>query len=132
MKTSGNDQCHLILRGGREPNYRPEDIRAALADLIAAELPPFVMVDCSHGNSRKEPANQPLVCDSIASQIADGQRGIAGAMIESHLVAGSQPVAPREQLAYGQSITDACVDWETTVEMLEALALAVRERRLNR
>ncbi len=131
VQTSGNDDCHVILRGGRDPNYRPEDIHSALTDLTAAGLPPLVMVDCSHGNSRKEHANQPLVCDALASQIADGQRGIAGVMIESHLVAGSQSLAPVADLTYGQSITDSCVDWETTKGMLATLAQAVQQRRLT-
>lgn len=131
VQTAGNDQCHVILRGGREPNYRPDDIKTAIEELVGSGLPPFVMVDCSHGNSRKEPANQPLVCEALAQQVAGGQRGITGVMIESHLVSGSQPVAPIEELTYGQSITDACVDWETTEAMLANLAQAVRKRRLQ-
>jgi 3-deoxy-7-phosphoheptulonate synthase len=129
VQTTGNHQCHVILRGGREPNYRAEDIKEAREILLSNGLPPFVMVDCSHGNSLKDPANQPLVCDELARQIAAGEPAISGVMIESHIVAGNQSVAPIEELTYGQSITDACVDWDTTATMLETLAHAVRKRR---
>jgi len=104
-------------------------VQQVLGQLREAKLPPFLMVDCSHGNSLKDHARQPLVAKEVADQIALGEAGIAGVMIESHLVAGAQKIGVPSELVYGQSITDACVDWAATEEMLEQLASAVRERR---
>lgn len=130
VKTRGNDSCHVILRGSsRGPNYRAEDVSGVVAELQKAGLPPYVMIDCSHGNSGKDHRNQPLVAEDLAGQIEGGSRAVAGVMLESHLVEGSQSVIPGRALCYGQSITDACIDWETTVRVLDRFAAAVRRRR---
>ena len=130
VQTRGNDACHLILRGGKAaPNYDAGSVDNAIGQLNARGLPPYLMVDCSHGNSLKDYNRQPLVARDIAQQIAAGRRGVAGVMIESHLVAGRQDVVPGQPPTYGQSITDACVSWETTEAMLDELAEAVRARR---
>lgn len=130
VKTRGNDSCHVILRGSsRGPNYRAEDVSGVVAELQKAGLPPYVMIDCSHGNSGKDHRNQPLVAEDLAVQIEGGSRAVAGVMLESHLVEGSQSVMPGRAPCYGQSITDACIDWETTVRVLDRLAAAVRRRR---
>ena len=130
VKTRGNDSCHVILRGSsRGPNYRAEDVSGVVAELQKAGLPPYVMIDCSHGNSGKDHRNQPLVAEDLAVQIEGGSRAVAGVMLESHLVEGSQSVMPGRAPCYGQSITDACIDWETTVRVLDRFAAAVRRRR---
>ena len=129
VQTSGNNRCHVILRGGKEPNFQPAAIEAAVKHLGDAGLAPYLMVDCSHGNSLKDHRNQPGGAQNLADQMAEGQTAIAGVMIESHLVEGKQAVGPRESLVHGQSITDACVNWETTQEMLATLAAGVRKRR---
>jgi len=130
VKTRGNDACHVILRGSSKgPNYHATAIAEVAEALIKAGLPPRVMVDCSHGNSGKDHRNQPLVAENIASQIEAGSPTIAGIMLESHLVEGSQAVAAGQSPCYGQSITDSCIDWETTVRVLDRLAAAVRRRR---
>lgn len=130
VQTRGNDACHVILRGGKaSPNYDAGSVGNALAQLQARGLPAYVMVDCSHGNSLKDYNRQSVVAHDVAQQIAGGSRGIAGVMIESHLVAGRQDVKPGQPVTYGQSITDACVSWETTEAMLDELAEAVRARR---
>lgn len=130
VKTRGNDSCHVILRGSsRGPNYRAEDVSGVVAELQKAGLPPYVMIDCSHGNSGKDHRNQPLVAEDLAVQIEGGSRAVAGVMLESHLVEGSQSVIPGRAPSYGQSITDACIDWETTVRVLDRFAAAVRRRR---
>jgi len=131
VATAGNEDTHLIMRGSSSgPNYEEQHIAAATTMLTKANLPPFLMVDCSHGNSRKDPQQQPLVLNNLASQIQNGNRAIAGVMIESNLVEGAQPLKDKSSLTYGQSITDACVNWDTTVNMLESLASAVRSNRL--
>ncbi|KAF9427273.1 3-deoxy-7-phosphoheptulonate synthase [Podila epigama] len=130
--TKGNELCHLILRGGNGgPNYEKEHIERTRAGLVKAKLPETIMVDCSHGNSRKQHRNQISVSADLANQIRAGDRSIVGLMIESNLVEGRQDVGPagKDALVYGQSITDACVDWNDTVKMLEDLADAVRVRR---
>ncbi|KAF9208240.1 3-deoxy-7-phosphoheptulonate synthase [Podila verticillata] len=131
--TKGNELCHLILRGGNGgPNYEKEHIEKTRAGLIKAKLPEnTIMVDCSHGNSRKQHRNQISVSADLANQIRAGDKSIVGLMIESNLVEGRQDVGPegKDALVYGQSITDACVNWEDTVKMLEDLADAVRVRR---
>ncbi len=130
VSTRGNDACHVILRGAASgPNYEAKSIAGVVARLEEAGLPPFVMVDCSHGNSRKDHRNQPLVAEDLGRQIASGSRAIAAVMIESNLVEGRQDVVPGRELVHGQSITDACVSWETTETMLEGLAHAVQKRR---
>lgn len=132
VATAGNDSCHVILRGGNSgPNYAAADVDQVSAQLKKAGLPHRVMVDCSHGNSSKDHARQPIVAHDIATQIAAGSEQIFGVMIESHLVEGRQNQQPGQPLAYGQSITDACISWETTADVLEELAAAVRERRKN-
>lgn len=130
--TRGNDLCHIILRGGNDgPNYEKKYIDEAKVALTKAGLPNIIMVDCSHGNSSKKHTNQPIVAANLAQQIAAGETAIIGIMIESNINEGSQSVPPEgpQGLKYGVSITDACVNWETTVEMLEGLAAAVRTRR---
>jgi len=130
VATAGNDSCHVILRGGNGgPNYRANDVATMTAQLKEVGLPHRVMVDCSHGNSNKDHALQPLVAKDIAAQIAAGSQDIFGVMIESHLVEGRQSQEPGQELVYGQSITDACISWETTEQVLDELAAAVRQRR---
>jgi 3-deoxy-7-phosphoheptulonate synthase len=129
VATNGNDDGHLILRGGRTPNHDPASVAAACAALEAAGLPPRLMIDASHANSGKDPANQLPVCETVAAQLAGGEDRVLGVMVESHLVAGRQDHAPGKPLAYGQSITDGCIGWDDTVRALELLAAAVRRRR---
>ena len=130
VSTRGNPDCHLILRGGNaEPNYEAAAVARAVASLEKSKLPSRLMIDCSHGNSRKDPSRQPAVAQDIADQIRRGSRAIAGVMIESHLVGGRQDAAPGGKLTYGQSITDACLAWAETVPVLRTLADAVRARR---
>ncbi|KAK9763857.1 3-deoxy-7-phosphoheptulonate synthase [Basidiobolus ranarum] len=130
--TSGNDTCHIILRGGNQgPNYEKDHVARIRAELRKTKLKEVMMVDCSHGNSLKLHTNQPKVCSDLAKQIASGDNSIVGLMIESNLVAGKQDIPKEgpETLTYGQSVTDACVDWECTETMLEELAQAVQQRR---
>ena len=127
--TAGNEDCHVILRGGSKPNYDADSIEAAAAELARAGVSQRIMVDASHANSSKKPENQPKVVADIARQVSDGEQRIVGVMIESNLVAGRQDVVPGKPLTYGQSITDGCIDWETTVSALEHLADAVAARR---
>jgi 3-deoxy-7-phosphoheptulonate synthase len=127
--TSGNEDCHIILRGGRAPNYDAASVEAAAVELHRAGVGPRLMIDASHANSGKRPENQPKVTADVARQVSDGDRRVIGLMIESHLVAGRQDVVPGEPLTYGQSITDGCIDWETTARALELLADAVTARR---
>ncbi|MGO9750621.1 MAG: 3-deoxy-7-phosphoheptulonate synthase [Solirubrobacteraceae bacterium] len=130
LHTRGNSDCHIILRGGRgAPNYGPEPVAQARQLLRAAGLPERVMVDLSHDNSGKDPYRQPAVAAAVADQIATGDSAIVGVMIESFLVGGRQDADAPGGLTYGQSITDGCIDWDTTVEVLANLAQAVRARR---
>jgi 3-deoxy-7-phosphoheptulonate synthase len=129
VETSGNDDCHIILRGGKAPNYDARSIDAAARTLGAAGLDDRVMVDCSHANSQKNHERQILVAGELASQIASGERRIFGVMIESALKGGRQDIVPGRPLVYGQSVTDACISWDDTVPVLETLAQAVRDRR---
>lgn len=130
VQTEGNNACHIILRGGKSgTNFDADSIQTAVDQLAARGLAPTVMVDCSHGNSLKDHNRQPEVAKDLAKQIAAGSRSISGVMIESHLVEGRQNAKPGALLEYGQSITDACVSWDTTVPMLDALAQAVQARR---
>jgi 3-deoxy-7-phosphoheptulonate synthase len=127
--TAGNADCHVILRGGKTPNYEATHVEAVSAQLQAAGLEPRMMIDVSHGNSSKRPENQPLVIADIARQIAGGERRIAGVMVESHLKAGRQDLVPGKPLVYGQSVTDGCIDWDSTTDVLATLADAVTQRR---
>jgi len=131
VTTTGNPHCHLVLRGGRgEPNFDARSVSAAIAALQSAGLPPRLMVDCSHGNSGGDHGRQPVVAADVAAQIASGSRGICAVMLESHLVEGRQDIRDgRNALNYGQSVTDACIGWETTTTILASLADAVRRRR---
>ncbi|WP_257164549.1 3-deoxy-7-phosphoheptulonate synthase [Bradyrhizobium sp. SRS-191] len=130
--TTGNEDCHIILRGGNGPNYDAAHVEQASSELVKAGLPARLMIDTSHANSSKKPENQPLVAADIAGQLVNGEERIMGVMIESHLVAGRQDVKPGVPLTYGQSITDGCIGWDTTVEVLEQLAHAVTARREKR
>lgn len=129
VATRGNDDCHIILRGGLRPNYDAESVRKACADLEKAGLTPRLMIDFSHANSRKDFRRQLDVCRDVAGQIAGGSRAIFGVMIESHLVEGRQDLTPGTQPTFGQSITDACLGWDDSFGALETLAGAVRRRR---
>ncbi len=131
FSTAGNEDCHVILRGGKTPNYDAKNVHEACKSLSASGLAPVLMIDCSHGNSSKDYLRQKIVAQDVASQLALGDKGIIGVMIESHLHAGRQDHVPGCDLAYGQSITDACLGWDDTVTILEDLAKAVRERRHN-
>ncbi|MEJ2816020.1 MULTISPECIES: 3-deoxy-7-phosphoheptulonate synthase [unclassified Caulobacter] len=130
--TTGNEDGHVVLRGGKAPNYDAASVAAAAEALTKAGLPARLMVDASHANSGKNHENQPAVVADIAAQVATGAAPIMGVMIESNLVAGRQDIVPGQPLVYGQSVTDACVDWETSVRMLDALAAAVKAGRAGR
>ena len=130
VATRGNPDCHVILRGGSSaPNYDAQSVQKALEALRDAKVLPRLIVDLSHGNSGKDYRRQPLVAREVAAQVSRGERGIAGVMMESFLVEGRQDLEGARQLAYGQSITDACLGWEATVPVLDELAEAVRARR---
>jgi 3-deoxy-7-phosphoheptulonate synthase len=129
FSTAGNEDCHIILRGGIRPNYDAASVDEAASALEKAGLPARLMIDFSHGNSAKEFRRQVLVGENVASQIAGGDERIVGVMIESHLKEGRQNCTPGARLEFGKSITDACLGWEDTVPLLERLAEAVRERR---
>ncbi len=130
--TRGNRDCHVILRGGKAPNYDAASVDAACSAIAKAGLGARVMIDASHANSSKNPDNQPKVIDAIADQIEAGEARIIGTMIESHLVGGRQDLVDGRALRYGQSITDGCIDWDATVRTLDRLAQAVRARRTQR
>ena len=129
FETRGNDDCHVILRGGKQPNYTAADVDAACALLKAAGLREQVMVDVSHANSSKQYARQVLVAADVAAQIATGDARITGIMVESHLNEGRQDILPSTPLKHGVSVTDACISMEQTLPVLETLAAAVRQRR---
>lgn len=129
VSTVGNNDCHIILRGGKAPNYDAESVESACQSLAKSGLRPRIMVDASHANSNKDYKNQPLVLDDVASQMEAGDDRIFGVMIESNLVGGRQDMVPGQALTYGQSITDGCIDWDSSVQVLERLALAVQNRR---
>lgn len=116
--TRGNRHAHIVLRGGVAPNYDSVSVALAEEELARARLASNIMIDCSHGNSSKDPTRQPLVFADLVHQVLEGNRSIVGAMLESNLEGGNQPLAPRAQLRYGVSITDACMDWATTEKML--------------
>ena len=131
FNSSGNKDCHVILRGGKIPNFESKFIKETSSILAKSGNSTSLMVDMSHGNSQKQFKKQLLVNKDIADQIASGERSIFGVMIESHLVEGNQSIGPKESLTYGQSITDACVSWEDTEVMLKLLSSAVKSRRKN-
>ncbi len=130
VSTNGNEDCHIILRGGRAPNYDAASVDQACREAAAAAMACRLMIDASHGNSQKRAENQVSVVGSIAEQLAAGDMRIFGVMIESHLVAGRQDLVPGKPLVYGQSVTDGCIGWEESVAVLESLAQGVRARRL--
>jgi 3-deoxy-7-phosphoheptulonate synthase len=127
--TAGNPDCHIILRGGTQMvNYTADCVAKTAEQMKKAAIQPRIMIDFSHANSRKDYRRQAIVCHDVARQIAQGNKDIVGAMIESNLVAGAQKLVPRQPLVYGQSITDACIDWAETRTLLAELAAAVRTR----
>lgn len=128
--TTGNDDCHVILRGGKTPNYDAKSVDAVCVSLQSAGLHPALMIDCSHANSQKQYQLQKKVAADVAQQVAGGDKRINGLMIESHLQEGRQNHAPGCELEYGKSITDACIGWDDTVELLKMLAISVKQRRL--
>ena len=133
VETKGNKDCHVILRGGKAPNYDAQSVEAACRDLEAAKLPCSLMVDCSHANSSKQHERQVEVARDIAGQIIEGSKRIFGVMVESHLHGGAQKFTPGKddprKLEYGKSITDACIGWDDSLEVLEILSSAVKRRR---
>jgi 3-deoxy-7-phosphoheptulonate synthase len=132
FKTAGNEDCHVILRGGKAPNYDAASVEAACKELAASGLAQRLMVDFSHANSSKQYQRQMDVGADIARQLSAGEQRVVGVMVESHLHAGRQDLLPGKPLEYGVSITDACIGWEDTVKLLDTLADAVRKRRLAR
>jgi 3-deoxy-7-phosphoheptulonate synthase len=128
--TKGNCDTHIILRGGSSKvNYTADCVSETVTAMEKAGIKPRIMIDCSHANSNKDYTRQSIVCHDVAGQIASGNRNIIGVMIESNLVAGAQRLIPGQPLTYGQSITDACIDWAQTHSLLGELAAAVRARR---
>jgi 3-deoxy-7-phosphoheptulonate synthase len=130
VSTAGNEDCHVILRGGREPNYDAAHVDAAAREIAAATLAARLMIDFSHANSSKEFKRQIDVANDVAAQLAAGEGRIMGVMVESHLVEGRQNLVPEKPLEYGKSITDACLGWDDSLAVLEILAQGVRARRL--
>ena len=130
FKTAGNEDCHVILRGGKQPNYDAASIESACRELAAAGLRQHLMVDFSHANYSKQYQRQSEVGADVARQLAAGERRIAGVMIESHINPGRQDLVPGRDLDYGVSITDACLGWNDTVQLLDVLADGVRQRRI--
>jgi 3-deoxy-7-phosphoheptulonate synthase len=129
VETRGNDDCHIILRGGKSPNYDAASVASACAELAKAKLVERLMIDCSHANAAKDYRRQSTVATDVAGQIAAGERRIVGLMVESNLVEGRQDLEPGKPLKFGQSITDACLGWDDSAKLLEELAAAVRARR---
>ena len=133
VQTNGNKDCHVILRGGKAPNYDAASVTAACAELAASKLPATLMVDCSHANSSKQHEKQRDVAREIAAQVAGGSHQVFGLMVESHLKAGAQKFSPGKDdakaLDYGQSITDACLGWDDSLSVLDVLSEAVKARR---
>lgn len=131
VSTGGNEDCHVILRGGKAPNYDAASVDAACKDIAANGLASRLMIDASHANSSKKPENQIPVCADIGKQIAAGDSRIVGVMVESHLVFGRQDLVEGKELTYGQSITDGCISWDQSVGVLKGLAESVKQRRLK-
>jgi 3-deoxy-7-phosphoheptulonate synthase len=129
VQTRGNDDCHIILRGGKAPNYDAASVASACEELKKAKVPERLMIDCSHANASKKYERQIEVARDIAAQLARGERRIVGAMVESNLVEGRQDLEPGRKLRFGQSVTDACLGWEASIELLQALADGVKARR---
>jgi 3-deoxy-7-phosphoheptulonate synthase len=129
VSTLGNEDCHIILRGGKQPNYDAASVDAAAKGLAEAGLAARLMIDFSHANSSKKPEKQADVGRDVAAQVGAGDDRIIGIMVESHLVAGRQDLIPGKELVYGQSITDGCLGWDESVKLFETLAAGVRERR---
>jgi len=129
FSTTGNEDCHIILRGGKSPNYDATSVRQATAQLTNSEQNPRVMIDCSHANSQKDHNRQLEVCRDVATQVRGGNKNIMGLMLESHLVSGRQDVDNEDGLVYGQSVTDACIAWDETETLLRELAKAANVRR---
>jgi 3-deoxy-7-phosphoheptulonate synthase len=133
VQTNGNPDCHVILRGGKTPNYDAASVTAACQELAAAKLPATLMVDCSHANSSKQHEKQLDVARDIAGQVSGGSRQVFGLMVESHLNAGAQKFTPGKddasKLEYGKSITDACLSWDDSLDVLDVLSQAVEARR---
>ena len=132
VKTAGNSDCHVILRGGKSPNYDIDTVAGLVKELNQNEVSPKVMIDASHGNSNKKPENQHIVVDSLCERISSGDKSVFGVMIESNIIAGRQDlgsVTDISKLEYGKSITDACISWSETLGILEKLSSAVKERR---
>jgi 3-deoxy-7-phosphoheptulonate synthase len=128
FKTTGNPHCHVILRGGKIPNYDADNVAACEKELSRAGLRENLMIDCSHGNSNKNHANQSIVLDSVAEQIRSGNRSIIGVMIESNLEEGNQPIPDDlSEIKPGVSVTDACISWDTTQTLLRGFAAQVKE-----
>ncbi len=121
LKTRGNAYGHVILRGGKEPNYDSVNVSLTEEAMASANLPKRIMIDCSHANANKDHKRQPLVAKNVAEQLAAGNESIIGLMLESNLHSGNQSLKDPKDLAYGVSITDACIDWDTTVELLESM-----------
>jgi len=131
VSTTGNEDCHVILRGGKAPNYDAASVEATAKTLAEAGMPARIMIDFSHANSSKDPQKQAQVAKDVAAQLAAGDGRIFGVMAESHLKAGRQDLVPGKALAYGQSITDGCLGWDDSKVLLETLAEGVRQRRLK-
>ncbi len=131
VSTSGNEDCHIILRGGTQPNYDAASVDAAGRTLAESGVPARVMIDFNHGNSGKNPQKQVEVAADVARQVGGGDERIIGVMVESHLKAGRQDLVPGKELVYGMSITDGCLGWEDSQRVLAVLADGVRRRRLK-
>jgi 3-deoxy-7-phosphoheptulonate synthase len=129
VETRGNDDCHIILRGGRNPNYDAASVKAAGEELARSKLECRLMIDFSHANAAKQYKRQLDVAADVGAQVADGSRCIIGAMVESHLVEGKQDLGPGKSLTFGQSITDPCLGWDDSVALLDTLAESVKARR---
>ncbi|MEH6453209.1 MAG: 3-deoxy-7-phosphoheptulonate synthase, partial [Psychromonas sp.] len=129
VETAGNPDCHIILRGGKVPNYSAQDVAAIKTDLNKSGLEETLMIDFSHANSEKKFENQMKVCSDVCAQISAGDKAISGVMVESHIVEGRQDLKEGVELTYGQSITDACIGWAHTEELLVQLSQAVLTRR---
>jgi len=132
VETTGNPDCHIILRGGKQPNYDKDSVKSVTDQLSAAGLVNNIMIDFSHANSLKKFENQMLVCKDVCGQIADGNQSIFGVMVESNLVEGRQDLVEGQELTYGQSVTDACIGWEDSESLLAQLSEAVTKRREKR
>ena len=129
VETTGNSDCHIILRGGKEPNYDADNVKAVTDELLKNDLINNIMIDFSHANSSKKFENQMLVCTDICEQLAKGNQNIFGVMVESHLVEGRQNLSSTDDMLYGQSVTDACIGWDDTERLMSELNEAVNARR---